>query len=123
MDIERIVQERALGCQTDLRRDGPLVPDGVLESDASAKEAPMSIENLVKAHIETELVPDRKLDLAPDTSLTGIVDSSGILEIVVWIESSFGVSIELDQIAPEDFASVGSLAALIRRHQGSAAAS
>jgi len=46
---------------------------------------PMSIENLVKAHIETELVPDRKLDLAPDTSLTGIVDSSGILEIVVWI--------------------------------------
>lgn len=83
----------------------------------------MSIENLIKAHIETELVPDRQLDLAPDTSLTGIVDSSGILEIVVWIESSFGVSIELDQIAPEDFASVASLAALIRRHQGSAVAS
>jgi acyl carrier protein len=85
--------------------------------------SPMSIEDLIKAHIETELSPDRQLDLAPDTSLAGIVDSSGILEIVVWIESSFGVSIELDQIAPEDFASVGSLANLIRRHQGSAAAS
>ena len=55
---------------------------------------------MVKAHIETELVPDRKLDLAPETSLTGIVDSSGMLELVIWIESSFGVSVELGQIAP-----------------------
>jgi acyl carrier protein len=81
----------------------------------------MSIEDMIKAHIETELVTDRKLDLSPDTSLTGIVDSSGVLELVIWIENSFGVSVELDQITPEDFGSVRSLAGLIRKMTGAAA--
>ena len=78
----------------------------------------MSIEELVKAHIETELVVDRKLDLKPDTSLVGIVDSSGVLELVIWMENTFGVSVELDQITPQDFGYVRSLADLIRKNGG-----
>ncbi len=78
----------------------------------------MSIEELVKAHIETELVADRKLDLLPDTSLVGVVDSSGVLELVIWMENTFGVAVELDQITPQDFASVRSLADLIRKNGG-----
>jgi acyl carrier protein len=78
----------------------------------------VSIEELVKAHIETELVADRKLDLTPDTSLVGIVDSSGVLELVIWIESTFGVAVELDQITPQDFGSIRSLADLIRKNGG-----
>ena len=78
----------------------------------------MSIEELVKTHIETELVADRKLDLRPDTSLVGIVDSSGVLELVIWMESEFGVTVELDQITPQDFASIRSLSELIRKNGG-----
>jgi acyl carrier protein len=78
----------------------------------------VSIEELVKAHIETELVADRKLDLRPDTSLVGIVDSSGVLELVIWMEGAFGVTVELDQITPQDFASIRSLADLIRKNGG-----
>lgn len=78
----------------------------------------MSIEELVKAHIETELVADRKLNLLPDTSLVGIVDSSGVLELVIWMEGAFGVTVELDQITPQDFASIRSLADLIRKNGG-----
>jgi acyl carrier protein len=78
----------------------------------------VNIEELVKAHIETELVADRKLDLLPDTSLAGIVDSSGVLELVIWMESTFGVAVELDQITPQDFGSVRSLADLIRKNGG-----
>jgi acyl carrier protein len=78
----------------------------------------VSIEELVKAHIETELVADRKLDLRPDTSLVGIVDSSGVLELVIWMESEFGVTVELDQITPQDFASIRSLSDLIRKNGG-----
>ncbi len=78
----------------------------------------MSIEQLVKAHIETELVADRKLDLLPDTSLVGIVDSSGVLELVIWMESTFGVVVELDQITAQDFGSIRSLAELIRKNGG-----
>jgi acyl carrier protein len=78
----------------------------------------VSIEELVKAHIESELVADRKLDLLPDTSLTGVVDSSGVLELVIWMESTFGVVVELDQITPQDFASIRGLANLIRKNGG-----
>ena len=78
----------------------------------------MSIEELVKAHIETELVADRKLDLLPDTSLSGVVDSSGVLELVIWMENTFGVVVELDQITPQDFGSIRSLANLIRKNGG-----
>ena len=78
----------------------------------------MSIEELVKVHIETELVADRKLNLTPDTSLVGIVDSSGVLELVIWMENAFGVAVELDQITPQDFGSIRSLADLIRKNGG-----
>ena len=78
----------------------------------------MSIEELVQTHIETELVGDRKLELRPDTSLVGIVDSSGVLELVIWMESAFGVTVELDQITPQDFGSIRSLADLIRKNGG-----
>ena len=78
----------------------------------------MSIEELVKVHIETELAPDRKLDLQPDTSLVGIVDSSGVLELVIWMENTFGVAVELDQITAQDFQSIRSLSDLIRKNGG-----
>ena len=78
----------------------------------------MSIEDRVKTHIESVLVPDRKIDLGLDTSLVGIVDSAGALELVLWVEDAFGFSVEIDQIAPQDFASVRQLADWIRRSGG-----
>jgi acyl carrier protein len=74
------------------------------------------IEDLVKSHIETDLTLERSLKLELDTDLVGIVDSSGVLELAVWIENTFGFSVEIDEITPEDFGSVRALAAWIRRN-------
>ena len=41
-----------------------------------------------------------------------------MLELVIWMENTFGVSVELDQITPQDFGSVRSLADLIRKNGG-----
>jgi len=73
------------------------------------------IENLVRSHIETELSSGANLKLELDTDLVGIIDSTGVLELAVWIENTFGYSVEIDQITPEDFGSVRALAAWIRR--------
>jgi len=73
------------------------------------------IENLVKSHIETELSSAQHLELAFDTDLVGIIDSTGVLELAVWIENTFGYSVEIDEITPEDFGTVRALAAWIRR--------
>lgn len=47
-----------------------------------------------------------KLDL--DTSLlqTGIIDSTGVLEVVGFIEETFGISIDDDEILPENLDSI-----------------
>jgi|SRR3954465_3942180 acyl carrier protein len=74
----------------------------------------MTVEELVKKHIETELLWDRKIDLDLDTNLTQIVDSAGILSLAIWIESTFDFSIEIDRLAADDFASIRRLAAWIR---------
>jgi acyl carrier protein len=73
------------------------------------------VENLVKAHIETELAAGRDIRLELDTDLTGIVDSTGLLELVVWIENTFGFAVEIEDITPEDFGSVRALASWMRK--------
>jgi acyl carrier protein len=78
----------------------------------------MNIEERVKAHIETELVPGRKVDLGLDETLAGIVDSAGVLELVIWVEDAFGFSAVIDQITPADFGSVRRIAEWIRRSGG-----
>lgn len=47
----------------------------------------------------------------------GIIDSTGILEVVMWMEDTFGVQTEDTEIIPENLDSVNSLAGFIERKQ------
>jgi acyl carrier protein len=46
---------------------------------------------------------------------TGIIDSTGIMEVVAWIEEDFGVKVSDMDLLPENFDSVNRLAAYIGR--------
>ena len=46
---------------------------------------------------------------------SGIVDSTGILEVVAWIEESFGIRVPDSDLLPENFDTVQRLAAYMRR--------
>jgi acyl carrier protein len=54
-----------------------------------------------------------------DTSFLdeGIVDSTGVVELVLFLEDSFGFSVEDNEIVPDNFDSVNRLAAYIQRKQ------
>ena len=78
--------------------------------------APMNIEETLKAHIGKELISGEKTDLDLDTDLIGLVDSTGVMELTVWIESTFGFSVEIDDITPENFGTIRRLADWIRRN-------
>ncbi|MBI5445897.1 MAG: acyl carrier protein [Deltaproteobacteria bacterium] len=43
----------------------------------------------------------------------GIIDSTGILEVVGWIEEKFGFQVADEELVPENFDSVSRLAAFI----------
>ncbi len=45
----------------------------------------------------------------------GLIDSMNVLELVMFVEEKFGVSVEDSEIVPDNFDSVQKLAAYIRR--------
>jgi len=45
----------------------------------------------------------------------GIVDSTGVLEVVMFLEETFGVVVEDDEIVPENLDSVAAMAAYVAR--------
>jgi acyl carrier protein len=55
--------------------------------------------------------------LKNDTSFLeeGIIDSTGVLELVDWLEEEFSISVEDDELIPENLDSVTLLSAFITR--------
>lgn len=45
----------------------------------------------------------------------GVVDSTGVLEIMGFLESTFGVTVEDDEIVPDNLDSIERIAAFIER--------
>lgn len=74
------------------------------------------IEQDVLAHIKADFVSDFAGDLEPETSLDGLIDSTAIMELVVWVEDKFGFTVELDDITPDNFGSVQQLARWIAKN-------
>jgi len=87
----------------------------------------MSIENQIKQYVaENFLFSDNGYHLPDDASFLdeGIIDSTGVLELVMFVEEAFRdeqgqpLSVLDDEIVPENFDSVARLAAYIRRKEG-----
>ena len=59
--------------------------------------------------------PHRKL--AGDTSLleSGIIDSTGVLELVQFLEDRFGITVEDSALVPENLDSISRICAFLRR--------
>ena len=69
--------------------------------------------------IETFLFGDLG-ELGDDTSFLdeGIVDSTGVLELVDFIEASFGVSVDDDELLPENLDSINKVETYVRNKKG-----
>jgi acyl carrier protein len=78
-----------------------------------------TIEKLRK-FLTSEFSSDRKGPISPDENLLtqGIIDSMGILKLVAFIESTFGIKISNDDILPENFQSLNSLKEFIEKKIG-----
>ena len=49
---------------------------------------------------------------------SGIVDSMGILQLVSFLESEFGIDVDDDQIVPDNFETMNSIAAFVSTKLG-----
>jgi acyl carrier protein len=47
----------------------------------------------------------------------GIIDSLGVVELVEFVQTTFGIKVEQQEVRPDNFDSVEKLAAFVRRKQ------
>jgi len=77
----------------------------------------MTIEDNIKDYIARNLLfSDNGFPYADDASFLdeGIVDSVGVMELVTFVEESFGLKVNDFEITPDNFDSVSRLAKYIR---------
>lgn len=62
--------------------------------------------------------------LAADASLieSGIIDSTGVLELVDFLEETFSIRVEDDELLPENLDSIASIVRFVERKQATASA-
>lgn len=75
------------------------------------------METIINDYISRELVQDAALlPLSDDTSLldSGILDSLSLLQLVVFLEERFGITVGDTDLLPQNFASVQTICAYLR---------
>jgi acyl carrier protein len=77
----------------------------------------VSVIDALKNHISQNYLHGESAGLSEETPLLklNIIDSLAILTLVHFAHDEFAVSIPFDQIVPENFESIGSIARLIER--------
>ena len=79
------------------------------------------IEPAIREFIATRLLYSKEGFTYPDDApllREGIIDSLGVVELVEFAQTHFGVKVEQKDVRPDNFDSVAKLAAFVRRKQG-----
>ncbi len=79
-----------------------------------------NIKEKIRTYVLDNFVKDSGLVLKDDTSFLeeGIIDSTGVMELVVFIESTFGVRVEDEEIIPDNFESINLLTKYVQSKSG-----
>jgi len=79
--------------------------------------ASAEIESQLAEYVEKEIAYDRGgSPILPDEPLLdGLIDSTSMLRLVLFIEERFGVRVEDDELVPENFETIRSLAEFVER--------
>lgn len=69
--------------------------------------------------VENFLFGDTEHDLTPESSLieNDVIDSTGVLELVAFIEEDFEISVDDSDIVPDNLDSVAAIETFIKRKQ------
>jgi acyl carrier protein len=79
----------------------------------------MDIKQQVRAFITSNFYVADPATLADDASLLdqGIIDSTGVLEIIMFLEDTFGFKVADSEMVPENLDSIASIASFVARRR------
>jgi acyl carrier protein len=77
----------------------------------------MDIKDQVRKFVVTNFYVPEPQSLADDASLLdrGIIDSTGVLEVIGFLEDTFGITIEDDEMLPDNLDSIERISAFVAR--------
>ncbi len=80
----------------------------------------MDIKDQIRSFVTTNFYVADPNGLAGDTSLLdqGIIDSTGVLEVITFIEETFAIKVNDAEMLPENLDSIDRIAAFVARKQG-----
>jgi acyl carrier protein len=80
-----------------------------------------TVAGKVAGFIATNFIFDEETKLEPDASLldTGIIDSTGVIELVTYLEEEFGITIEDRELVPDNLDSINRIAVFVSGKTGS----
>jgi acyl carrier protein len=84
----------------------------------------MELKEQIRQFILTNFYVADPDSLADDTSLLdlAIIDSTGVLEVITFLESEYGISIDDAEIVPENLETISRIAAFVAQKRAAAAA-
>jgi acyl carrier protein len=93
-----------------------LLPFSRLGADARGGLKIVSIEHEVRRFIENNLLFRESTSFSDEDSFIeeGIIDSTGVLELVHFLEDQYGLKVEDDEIIPENLDSISRLGKYVR---------
>ncbi len=83
----------------------------------------MNMKQQIRQFIVENFYVSDPSQIADDTMLvtTGVIDSTGMLEMIAFLEETFGISIGDHEMTPENLESIDRMSAFIARKQQAAA--
>ncbi len=79
----------------------------------------MKIKEQVRAFVTTNFYVADSAALGDDASLLdhGIIDSTGVLELIAFLEDSFGITVEDNEMLPANLDSIERISGFVHRKQ------
>ena len=82
--------------------------------------AARSVEETIRKYLHEQFAAATGNSLPGDTESlreAGIVDSMGVLAIILFVEETFAITVSDDDVRPANFDSIANMAAYVRRMQ------
>ena len=75
----------------------------------------VEIQNNIHTFVVTNFLFGQTLDLQAEDSLldNGVIDSTGVLELVAFLEEHYGIKVEDDEVIPDNLDSTGRITAYV----------
>ena len=75
----------------------------------------MALKADLVRYIQENLAPDTAIDDSTALIDQGILDSMGLMQVIMFIEEKTGIRIPDDEVLPDNFQTIGSIESLVDR--------